>query len=144
MTEQRELTLTRTFDAPKQLVWDAYTEPAQLAKWWGPEHFHSPEDKIKVDLQVGGDYSITMVDPEGNEYPSEMTFQEIDPIDRLVFGWDDQRMIPGGTITVTLTEEAGKTKLVQHYIGGADENLFPMMEQGTNEQLDKLVALLEG
>lgn len=51
-------------------------------------------------------------------------------------------MIPGGRVTVILTEQDGKTELVQHYIGGADDNLFPMMEQGTNEQLDKLVTLL--
>lgn len=143
MTNESELTLTRTFDAPKQLVWDAYTRPEQLARWWGPRGFHSPEEMITVDLRVGGSFDITMVDPDGNEYPSEMTFREIEPIDRLVFGWDDQRMIPAGMVTVTLTEHDGVTDLVQHYVGGADDELFPMMEQGTNEQLDKLAALLE-
>jgi uncharacterized protein YndB with AHSA1/START domain len=142
---QRELTLTRVFDAPRQLVWDAYTVPEQLAKWWGPDIFHTPLETITVDLRPGGAFRLTMVSNEdGTRYPSEMVFREVNPIDRLVYGWD--RQAPGvdaGEVTVTLTEQDGKTHLHQHFVGAISDEMFPLMEQGTNEQLDKLGALLE-
>ena len=138
----RELTLTRTFDAPQQLVWDAYTVPEQLAQWWGPQGMHTPAEKITVELREGGAFNLTMVDGEGNEYPSEMTVRALRPIDELVFGWGGQRGLGGGEITVTLSDDGGKTRLVQHFVGEITEEMFPMMEQGTNEQLDKLLTLL--
>jgi uncharacterized protein YndB with AHSA1/START domain len=143
-TTTRELTLTRTFDAPRQLVWDAYTVPEQLAKWWGPSIMHTPLETITVELRPGGAFRLTMVsDVDGTTYPSEMTIREVVPIERLVYGWDTQgRGIAGGEVTVTLTERNGQTLLEQHFIGEISDDMFPMMQQGTNEQLDKLVALL--
>lgn len=72
-----------------------------------------------------------------------MTFREVVPIERLAYGWDAQgRGIAGGEIVVTLREEDDRTLLVQRFVGDISEEMFPMMEQGTNEQRDKLVALL--
>jgi uncharacterized protein YndB with AHSA1/START domain len=140
----RELTLTRTFDAPRQLVWDAYTVPEQLAQWWGPSIMHTPLESITVDLRPGGAFRLTMVSKlDGTEYPSDMTFREVDPIDRLAYGWDAQgRGIAGGEVTVTLAELDGKTLLEQRFVGDISPEMFPLMEQGTNEQLDKLATLL--
>jgi uncharacterized protein YndB with AHSA1/START domain len=73
-----------------------------------------------------------------------MVFREIVPIERLVYGWDAQGTgIAAGEVTLTLTEGDGKTQLVQHFVGEISEEMFPFMEQGTSEQLDKLVALVE-
>jgi uncharacterized protein YndB with AHSA1/START domain len=140
----RELTLTRTFAAPRQLVWDAYTVPEQLAKWWGPSIMHTPLDSITVDLRPGGAFRLTMVsDHDGTEYPSEMTFRQVVPIELLVYGWEYQtRGVDAGEITVTLSEQDGKTLLVQRFVGAISDDMFPLMDQGTNEQLDKLVELL--
>lgn len=142
----RELTLTRTFDAPRQLVWDAYTVPEQLAKWWGPKIMHTPLETITVDLRPGDAFNLTMVsNVDGTRYPSEMTFREVVPIERLSYAWDTQGTgIAGGQVTITLTEQDGKTHLNQHFVGAISEAMFPLMEQGTNEQLDKLAALLAG
>lgn len=141
----RELTLTRVFDAPRQLVWDAYTLPEQLAKWWGPRSMHTPLETITVDLRPGGAFRLTMVsNGEGTRYPSEMVFREVDPIDRLVYRWDTQGTgIEAGEVTITLTERDGQTHLHQHFVGAISEEMFPLMEQGTNQQLDKLATLLE-
>jgi uncharacterized protein YndB with AHSA1/START domain len=143
-TTPRELTLTRTFDAPRQLVWDAHTVAEQLAKWWGPSIMHTPLETITIELHTGGAFRLTMVsDIDGAEYPSEMTIREVVPIERLVYGWDAQgRGITAGEVTVTLTEDNGQTLLVQRFVGEISEDMFPMMKQGTNEQLDKLDALL--
>jgi len=98
--DARGLTLTRTFDARRQLVWDAYTVPELLARWWGPSIMHTPLETITVDLRPSGPFRLTMVsDIDGTQYPSEMVIREVVP-------------------------------------------MFPLMEQGTNEQLDKLAALL--
>jgi uncharacterized protein YndB with AHSA1/START domain len=145
-TAQRELTLTRTFDAPRQRVWDAYTIPEQLAQWWGPEIFETPLDTITVDLRPGGEFRLTMVNKlDGSRYPSEMFFKEVLPPERLVYGWEMQTTgVAAGEVTITFTEENGRTRLTQHYVGEISDQMFPLMEQGTNEQLDKLVALLAG
>ena len=147
MTEMKhyELTLTRTFDAPRGAVWKAYTEPEQLARWWGPKGFHTPLDKIEVDLRPGGAYNLTMVDGEGNEYPSEMTIRELVEPERLAFGWDAQRGIGAGEIIVVLSElDGGRTQLDSHFAGDSTPEMMSMMEAGTNQQLDKLAALLQG
>jgi uncharacterized protein YndB with AHSA1/START domain len=142
---RRELTLTRTFDAPRQLVWDAYTVPEQLAQWWGPNIFRTPLETITVDLRPGGDFKLTMVSSvDGTRYPSEMEFREVVPIERLVYGWETQTHgVDAGEVTVTLTEEGGRTHLEQRYVGEITDEMFPLMEQGTNEQLDKLALLVQ-
>jgi uncharacterized protein YndB with AHSA1/START domain len=118
VTTTRELTLARTFDAPRQLVWDAYTVPEQLAKWWGPSIMHTPLETITIELRPGGAFRLTMVsDIDGTEYPSEMTIREVVPIERLVYGWDAQgRGVAGGQVTVTLTEQNGQTLLEQLFV----------------------------
>ena len=144
MTEmsRHELTLERTFDAPRDLVWRCHTEPEHLAKWWGPKGFHTPLDKIKVELQPGGAYHLTMVDEDGNEYPAEMTIREVRAPEFLAFGWDGQRGLGGGEITVELFDEGDKTRLVSVFAGDSTPEIMAGMEEGTNQQLDKLEALL--
>ncbi|GAC1338451.1 MAG: SRPBCC domain-containing protein [Candidatus Dormibacteria bacterium] len=144
-TALRALTLTRTFTTPRQLVWDAYTVPEQLAKWWGPHIMHAPLEMITIDLRVGGAFHLTMVsDLDGTRYPSEMTFRAIVPLERLVFAWETQgHGIAAGQISVTLTEVHGATLLVHDFVGHISDEMFPMMEQGTNEELDKLAAVLD-
>jgi uncharacterized protein YndB with AHSA1/START domain len=144
MTEmtRHELTLERTFDAPRELVWQCYTDPAHLTKWWGPAGMHTPLDKIKVELRPGGAYHLTMVDGAGNEYPSEMTIREVRAPEFLAFGWDAARGLGGGEVTVELFAEGDRTRLVSVFVGDATPEIMAGMEQGTNQQLDKLVEHL--
>lgn len=145
-TTRRELTLTRTFEAPRQLVWDALTIPEQLAEWYGPNIMHTPLETITIDLRPGGAFHLTMVsDHDGTRYPSEMVFREVVPIERLAYGWASQAPgVDAGTITITLTDQGPQTLLVQRFEGEISEQMYPLMEQGTNEQLDKLVAFVAG
>lgn len=146
MNPTRELTLTRTFDAPRRRVWDAYTKPEELARWWGPRIFDTPLDTITVDLRPGGAFHLTMVNRlDGTRYPSEMTFREVEPIDRLVYGWETQGVtgVAAGEVEVVFRDLGdGRTEIVQSYHGEISDEMFPMMAQGTNEQLDKLAELL--
>ena len=80
---RRELTIRRTFAAPRALVWQAWTDPRQLAKWWGPHGFTNPV--CEIDLRPGGAIHIVMRAPDGTDYPMRGEFREIVPPERLVF-----------------------------------------------------------
>jgi uncharacterized protein YndB with AHSA1/START domain len=104
------LYLTRIYDAPVQAVWDAWTDPQQVAKWWGPRGFtittHSK------DLRVGGHWRYTMHGTDGVDYPNHTVYHEVEPLKKLVYdhgGYEDRP--PIFRVTVHFTEENGKTRL---------------------------------
>jgi uncharacterized protein YndB with AHSA1/START domain len=78
-----EIRITRVYDAPVEAVWDAWTDPAQVAQWWGPRGFtittHSK------DLRVGGEWDYTMHGPDGVDYPNTTKYFEVEPLKRLVY-----------------------------------------------------------
>ncbi len=82
MTE-KDLIIKRTFNAPRNKVWDAWVNPELIKCWWGPAKFTAPV--IKLDFQVGGKYLFCMRSPEGFDYWSTGEFQEIKPMDRIVY-----------------------------------------------------------
>jgi uncharacterized protein YndB with AHSA1/START domain len=63
---QKELVLTRVLDAPRNLVWKAWTDPALMKKWWGPAEYNCPG--AKIDLRIGGSYLLGMGGPDGKEH----------------------------------------------------------------------------
>src|SRR4051794_32810155 len=105
-----ELQISRIYDAPVQAVWDAWTDDAQVGKWWGPRGFtlttHSK------DLRVGGTWVYTMHGPDGVDYPNKTFYHEVIPGKKLVYdhGANDDRG-PMFRVTVTFAEEAGKTRM---------------------------------
>jgi uncharacterized protein YndB with AHSA1/START domain len=154
----RELVLTRVFNAPREVVWKAWTDPEQLVRWWGPEGFTSPV--CKLDLRVGGKYLFCMRSPEGKDFWSTGVYTEIDPPARLVctdsFA-DEHGNVVSATqhglpdefpdemlITVTLEEEGGKTRMTVRQAGMPGGKMREMATAGWNGQLDKLAALVEG
>ncbi|MET3546706.1 uncharacterized protein YndB with AHSA1/START domain [Paenibacillus favisporus] len=83
---KQELVITRVFDYPVDLVWDAWTDPSLVMKWWGPAHFSSPS--CKIDLREGGSYLFCMRAPEsfgGQDYYSAGVYKRIVPQQRLEF-----------------------------------------------------------
>lgn len=109
-SDSKELRLTRLYDAPVSAVWDAWTDPAQVAQWWGPRGFtlttHSK------DLRVGGTWVYTMHGPDGTDYPNLTVYHEVEPHRRLVYdhGASEGRP-PLFRVTVTFTEVRGKTRM---------------------------------
>lgn len=105
-----ELHLSRVYDAPVKLVWDAWTDPKQVAQWWGPRGFtittHSK------DLRPGGHWDYTMHGPDGTDYPNKTTYHEVEKYSRLVYdhGASDDRP-PLFRVTVTFEETKGKTRM---------------------------------
>jgi uncharacterized protein YndB with AHSA1/START domain len=140
---RRQMTYTRVFDAPRELAWRAWTEPEQLARWWGPRGISTPVETIEVDLRPGGAFRLTMVsDSDGMEFPTEMEFREVVEPERLVFGWEGQRGLGPGQVTVTFKDLGDRTEVASHYDGFATDEIAADSEVGWNQQLDKLQAYL--
>ncbi len=128
----REFTITRVFDAPRELVWKAWTDPDQVARWFGPRGFTTPRSTIRMDVRPGGGFELTMVsDDDGTDYPSGGTFLEVEEPERLVWRDRDIDLL----VTITFVDLGGRTEMTCHVAGrtgGAEAY------DGWSTSLDKL------
>ena len=136
--------IVRVFDAPRALVWQAWTDPTMMAQWFGPRGFAIP--LCELEVRVGGSLRIVMRGPDGNEYPMKGVFREVVAPERLVFGniaidQDGNHLLEGETI-VTFAEQAGKTTLTlkTHAVGRVPiaKQMLAGMEAGWTQSIDKL------
>jgi len=141
-----DLVMTRVFDAPRELVFKAWTETKHVAQWWGPKGFTNPV--CEMDLRVGGAIRIHMRAPNGVVYPMTGVFQEIDEPGRLVFvssALDDKGEAMFEVLTdVIFAEQQGKTALtmqarVVRSTAQAAQHIKGM-EAGWGQSLDRLGA----
>ncbi|MRG59141.1 SRPBCC domain-containing protein [Agromyces sp. CFH 90414] len=119
-TATAQFTITRVFDAPRELVWRAWTEQADAAEWWHPRDITIKPGSVALDARPGGSYAYTMVDPEGREYPTAGEYREVTPPERLVFTWGSpgEPADAAPLITVTLRELDGeRTEMLFHVLG---------------------------
>ena len=145
---EREVTITRVFDAPRALVFAAWTDPRHLAQWWGPQGFTNPV--CEFDARVGGAIRIHMRGPDGVVYPMQGEVRELVPPERLVFtniAVDAAgNPIIEGLTTVTFAVDAGRTKLVVYSRAKAvaAQALVNLqgMEIGWTQSIERLEALL--
>lgn len=109
-SKTNEIRIVRIYDAPVNAVWDAWTDPKQVAQWWGPRGFtlttHSK------DLRPGGNWTYTMHGPDGVDYPNKTIYHEVEKHSKLVYdhGGNDDRP-PMFRVTVLFSESKGKTKM---------------------------------
>ena len=145
---EKTITLTRVFDAPRALVWRAWTEPKMMAQWFGPRGFTSSVPQL--DVRVGGALRIVMHGPDGNDYPMKGVFSEVGAPERLVFtniaiDNDGNHLLEGETV-VTFTEHDGKTELIMksHMVGLVPiaAQMLAGMEAGWTQTIDKLEELV--
>lgn len=107
-----ELYLTRVYDAPVKLVWDAWVDPEKVGKWWGPRGFTLTTKK--KDVRTGGTWTYTMHGPDGVDWPNHTVFHEVEKYQRMVYdhGAGGENQAPLFRVTVTFEElKGGKTKL---------------------------------
>ena len=140
----REIVLTRVFDAPRQLVFDALSKPELLKRWFGP-HGHSLV-VCDVDFRVGGTWRFVLESPDGRSMGMSGVYREIVPVERTVHteSFDDY---PGDSvITTVLTEHDGKTTLTATALYDSrevrDAVVESGMEHGAAETYDRLADLL--
>jgi uncharacterized protein YndB with AHSA1/START domain len=141
---ERELIITRIFDAPRSLVFKVWTEPEHLVHWWGPQGFTMPS--CRMDVRPGGAYRFCMRSPEGADHWLQGVYREIVEPERLVFtyAWEDAEGKPGHEtlVTVTFAELGGKTKLTLHHAVFETVSVRNEHQNGWTSCLDRLVEYL--
>jgi len=108
---EREITATRMLDAPRELVFRAFTELGHLEKWWGPDGFTTTT--FAHDVRPGGVWRFVMHGPDGRDYHNKITFVEVVPLERLVYrhGGDKDVEPVSFEVTVTFEDVGGRTRL---------------------------------
>lgn len=142
---EHTIVIERELDAPRDLVWKVWTDPDEVTRWWGPEHFTTPRDTIEFDLRPGGVCRLTMVGPNGEKYPNNGHFGIVEPPERLSFGEEttDHPMIESGETTVEFIDLGeSRTKVVITSRMICVEELLEMARAGWDSQLVKLEVLL--
>ena len=141
---ERELVIMRVFDAPRRLVFKAWTEPEHLVRWWGPHGFTTPS--CTTDVRSGGAWRFCMRSPEGTDHWQQGVYREIVEPERLVFtyAFEDATGKPGHEtlVTVTFIEHGGKTKLTMHQAIFESVTVRDEHMRGWTETLARLVAYL--
>ena len=141
----QEVLITRMFEAPRERVFRAWTDPDEVAAWYGPERFDTPREKVRIDLRVGGRYELTMVQRDGGaEFPIGYDIVELVEPELLVLRSDPMPEvgIHGQTFTrVELQDLGERTRMVLTdgpYTDGSHA------EAGWNAAFDKLAARVAG
>ena len=157
VSEQTEAqVIERIFDAPRELVWRAWTDPEWFMRWWGPAMFTSPT--VQMDLRPGGRFVWVMRDPEGNDYYTVGEYREIDPPNRLVytdsFGDAEGNVISPSAygmgddfpvmtvVTVTFEDLGGRTRLRIASDQAVPGDMWEMASSGWGTSLDKLAGVV--
>jgi uncharacterized protein YndB with AHSA1/START domain len=141
-----ELLITRIFDAPRTLVWQAWTDPHHLARWWGPKDFTL--QYWKADLRPGGSYRFNIRGPDGADHWNQGVYREVVPPERLVIagGWTDadgNSTSPVMVTVVTLEEHDRKTKLTLLGSGFESVSARDSHRDGWTSSFERLADYLE-
>jgi len=155
-TKEPEFVITRIFDAPRELVWKAWTDPERVKRWWGPKNFTSPFSKI--DFRVGGAYLFCMRSPEGQDFWSTGVYREIVEPERIVctdsFADEKGNVVPATyygmsadfplelQVILTFEEHDGRTKMTLRHVGIPVGEMSDLTQAGWNESFDKLAESL--
>lgn len=140
----REMIITRVYDAPRELVFDAWTDPGHMSGWWGPNGFRTTVHAH--DLRVGGEARYTMHGPDGTDWPNLQQYEEVSPPSRLVYAHGSPEQPGMFHVTVTFDDEGGKTRITLRSLFPSAEALQAVMQfgaiEGGRNTLDRFAAHL--
>jgi uncharacterized glyoxalase superfamily protein PhnB/uncharacterized protein YndB with AHSA1/START domain len=142
-TADRELKLSRLLDAPVELVWEVWTDPAHIAKWWGPTGFTNTISKM--DLRSGGEWDLVMHGPDGTDYNNKSIFKEVVPMKRLVY---EHVTGPKFTATILFDKRGKQTFLEWHMLFESREEFVQTVktfkaDEGLRQNIEKLDAYIQ-
>ena len=137
-----EVTYTRQWEAPRELVFACMTTPEHLTHFWGPTGVSTPIDNITVDLRLGGVFETIMVnDADGAEYPTRGVYVEIDPPAKLV--WTEPDVEGGMTTSITFTDLGdGRCETVAHQTNVPEMFRTAEAQAGMASSFDRMAAYL--
>ncbi len=138
---QGELVLTRTFDAPRDLVYKVWTDPKHIPLWWGPHGFTTTVQAM--DVRPGGAFRFSMRGPDGNDYPFNGEYVEVVAPERLVFVGTIHNVPHHDVWTeIRFAEEDDKTKIRVHQVYAFESDATRGAPIGWSQQLDRLEKYL--
>jgi uncharacterized protein YndB with AHSA1/START domain len=147
-TADRELVFMRVFDAPRRMVWEAWTDPKQVALWWGPKGFTTTIDEM--DVRPGGVWKLVMHGPDGTDYPNKSIFTDVVPNERLRFRLSGGKQ--GGPaaqfeMTATFEDDGDKTRLTMRLVFASTEARYENVREygsieGARQTLERLAEHL--
>jgi uncharacterized protein YndB with AHSA1/START domain len=149
--DEAVIIIRRVVDAPRDLVFEAFTNPKHIAAFWGPKGFTCPS--CDVDLRVGGEFRMQMRAPDGSTHPCTGVYREIVPPERIVYsGTADEGHPCGGglpprsVVTMTFADESGKTRITIHTqlksAAAREAAIAGGFNQGWNDAIDRLAEML--
>jgi uncharacterized protein YndB with AHSA1/START domain len=141
-TADREIVTTRLIDAPRELVFEAFTDPKHVGHWFGPDGFVTTTRSM--DVRPRGKWVFVMRGPDGTEWPNVVTYEEVVPPSRLSYLHGDEKESDMFHVTVTFDDEGGKTALTMRAVfktSAARE--FVARERGAVEGATQTVARLD-
>jgi uncharacterized protein YndB with AHSA1/START domain len=136
----QEIEITRVYEAPRELVWRAWTEAEELVQWWGPPGWSTSLDTVTMDVRPGGDFRLTSVSDQGDDMPVVGVYREVVEPERLVLdepaegSWHE-----GAESTVTFTDlGGGRTEVMIRAIIQTTDEMRETAERGMRETFDRL------
>lgn len=150
-TADREIVLSRVLNAPRELVWEVWTNPEHIIHWWGPDGFTNTIHEM--DVKQGGEWHFTMHGPDGTDYPNKIVFKKVIENELLSYthGNDgaDEKDLRSFEVEVTFKDLRGKTELVMRSIfPTAEAREFVVRKfgalEGGKQTLNHLAAYLAG
>lgn len=146
--DNRSLNFSRTFDAPRELVWQVWTDPAHVVNWWGPDGFTNTN--TEMDVRPGGIWRFIMHGPDGTDYKNFIRFIEVVKPQRLVYvhNGEDETDDVHFHATILFEEHKGKTHLSMQMVFETAEELRRVADEfgareGAIQHLGRLAAYLE-
>lgn len=155
MAKKKDLVVTRIFDAPVERVWNAWRDPEQVMRWWGPKGFTSP--LAKIDFREGGTSLVCMRSPDGRDFYNTWEYRKIVPMKLIEFiqnfaNKDGKKADPVAhglppdfpqdvRSTVTFKALDGKTEMTVTEYGYTSDQMLEMSKAGLEECLDKMAAI---
>ncbi|MDB5087046.1 MAG: hypothetical protein JWR09_1040 [Mucilaginibacter sp.] len=143
-TKNRELIISKTLNAPVELVWEAWTKPEHIANWWGPNGFTNTI--TKMDINPGGEWNLVMHSPDGIDYKNKSVFKEIVQYKKIVY---QHISSPCFTATIEFEAEGEQTHLNWHMLFDTAEEFIRVVktfkaDEGLKQNIEKLNVYLAG
>ena len=143
MTEtasSQQIEITRVYEAPRELVWRAWTEPEQLVQWWGPPGWSTPIESVTMDVRPGGTFGLTSVSDEGVEMPLVGVYRDVVEQERLVLDEPAEDVWHEGAESVVTFADLGdgRTEVVIRATIQTTDEMRQTAERGMRETFDRL------
>ena len=143
-TQDRELRISKTLDAPVELVWEVWTDPEHIANWWGPNGFTNTIQTM--ELKPGGEWNLVMHGPDGTDYRNKSIFKEVVPLKKIVYQHETG---PKFLATVTFEAQGKKTLMNWHMLFETAEQFIQTVktfgaDEGLKQNVVKLDMYLKG